>query len=89
MIKFYANMEKEIRDPTSRKFEKVFVRNNVVTFSPAVINVFLGTSDIELEEPLVDYDAITLFLTGGKLTKWSKRLPSSRMTFLYGFLHNV
>lgn len=47
-------MEKEIRDPTFSKFEKVFVRNKVVNFSPSVINVFLVTPDVGLEEPLAD-----------------------------------
>lgn len=89
IIEFYSNMEKEIRDPASSKFEKVCVRNKIISFSAAVINDFLGTPDVEQEEPLDYYDEIATFLTRGRMLKWQKRMPTSSMTSLYHFLHTI
>lgn len=61
----------------------------LIDFTPKIINHFLGTPNVELIDEPDDYDAINQFLTGGNITAWMERLPSSQLSSLYGFLHKV
>lgn len=82
-------MEPIIQDRGSNKYGKVFSRGRIVDFAPEILNDFLGTPNVVVEDEPNDFDAIALFLTGGKFTTWVDRLPSSRLTSFYGFLHKV
>ncbi|CAA0812525.1 Unknown protein, partial [Striga hermonthica] len=66
---FYSNLTTSVSYSSSMKFQKVFVRNGVIDFSPSVVNSILGLAEGSSLGPLTDdLDEVDLTLIGGQLT---------------------
>lgn len=90
VLEFYANLVKEINNPATDMFHKVFVRGHLFDFSPAVINEFF-----ESHCPVVDfeanYDVIIAEITAHVRCKWppAKSFPVTVLSLKSSVLHKI
>ena len=78
-------------DVKSVDYRKVYVRGNVVTFSPAVIKKFLG----RIEEPRVELevidDQVCNEITAKQVRHWPNKgkLSAGKLSVKYDILHRI
>ncbi|XP_050889977.1 uncharacterized protein LOC127095311 [Lathyrus oleraceus] len=78
-------------DVKSEDYRKVYVRGNVVTFSPAVINKFLGrTKEPQVELEVTD-DPVCKEITAKQVKHWPNRgkLSFGKLSVKYAILHRI
>ncbi|XP_050877845.1 uncharacterized protein LOC127081650 [Lathyrus oleraceus] len=78
-------------DVKSEDYRKVYVRGHVVTFSPAVINMFLGrTEEPQAELEVTDYQ-VCKEITAKQVKHWPNRgkLSAGKLSVKYAFLHRI
>lgn len=89
---FYCNLTKEADDPDSEDYHKVFVRGELLEFSPELINEFLGcTVEGEFEE-ISDWSVVSKELTDNKFEVWPhnpQTIPASKLTQIYRALFKI
>jgi hypothetical protein len=88
---FIVNLSEECADGKSREFRKVYVRGKCVTFSPSVINLYLGRADEEQPELEVTDNRICQVITAKQVRKWplKGKLVASQLSVKYAMLHKV
>ncbi|XP_050908966.1 uncharacterized protein LOC127122714 [Lathyrus oleraceus] len=88
---FIVNLSEECADGTSKEFRKVYVRGKCVTFSPSVINQYLGRADEEQPELEVTDNTICQVITAKQVRKWplKGKLVASQLSVKYAMLHKV
>jgi hypothetical protein len=89
VLEFYANLSQDIALAHSPNFQKVFVRDQVVEFSPSKLNEFLGTPNEDLEEEIIDFNSAVKSITGRKLSKWTSVFSSTHLSRINVFLHQI
>lgn len=95
----YENLVKEFvvtipdgyDDKMSADYGKVYVRGNVVTFSPTVINKFLGRIDEPQVELEVTDDQVCKEITTKQLRHWTNKgkLSAGKLSVKYAILHRI
>ena len=88
---FIVNVSEECADGKSREFRKVYVRGKCVTFSPSVINLYLGRADVVQPELEVTDNRICQVITANQVRKWplKGKLVASQLSVKYAMLHKV
>jgi hypothetical protein len=88
---FIVNLSKECADGKSREFRKVYVRGKCVTFSPSVINLYLGRPNEVHPELEVTDNTICQVITAKHVQKWplKGKLVASLLSVKYAMLHKV
>ncbi|XP_050902615.1 uncharacterized protein LOC127114756 [Lathyrus oleraceus] len=96
---FYENLVKEFvvtipdgcDDTKSVDYGKVYVRGNVVTFSPTMINKFLGRTNEPRAELEVTDDQVCKEITTKQVKHWSNKgkLFASNLSVKYATLHRI
>ncbi|XP_050920145.1 uncharacterized protein LOC127137765 [Lathyrus oleraceus] len=88
---FIVTIPEDIDDKNNKEFSKVFVRGKCITFSPTVINNFLG-SKVEGAGELEAIDnGVCREITARQVKGWpiKKHLPSAKLTVKYAILHKI
>ncbi|XP_050914610.1 uncharacterized protein LOC127129480 [Lathyrus oleraceus] len=82
---------KECADGRSKEFRKVYVRGKCVTFSPSVINQYLGRADEEQPELEVTDNTVCQVITAKQVRMWplKGKLVASQLSVKYAMLHKV
>jgi hypothetical protein len=82
---FIVNLSEECADGRSKEFRKVYVRGKCVTFSPSVINQYLGRADEEQPELEVTDNTICQVITAKQVRKWplKGKLVASQLSVKY------
>ncbi|XP_073153470.1 uncharacterized protein [Henckelia pumila] len=91
VLEFYCNLTEAVKDPRFVNYGKVYMREQIFQFSPAVINGFLWTSSVD-DAILPSLDVMTSVITGGQVTTFPahpKNLPAAKFTSLYSVLHKT
>lgn len=89
---FYCNLTRDMDDPTSDNYQKVFVRGEMLDFSPEIINEHIGSSVEGEMEDIEDWGVVAAELTGGNLTAWPSNpqtIPSGKLTKVYNVLFRI
>ena len=93
---FFSNLSSHVSDSTSGWYHQVYVRGQMVPFSPEVINKILGRSvglksSAFLEDFPTDFDLISYEITGKKVVSWpnDSRFPASSLTLKYYVLYKI
>jgi hypothetical protein len=88
---FLVNISADCDNPLSKGYKKVFVRGKKITFSPNIINTYVGRSEEPYGELEDTDDAICKSITRGKVKHWPKKgkLPTSKLTPLYPILNRI
>jgi hypothetical protein len=88
---FLVNIPEDCDNPLSKEYQKVFVRGKEISFSPDVINTYLGRSEELYPELEVTDDVICKSITGGNVNYWPKKgkLPTSKLTPMFTLLNRV
>ncbi|XP_050915923.1 uncharacterized protein LOC127131022 [Lathyrus oleraceus] len=75
----------------SKEFYKVYVRGKCITFSPTVINNFLGRKNEGAGELEVTDNQVCREITAKQVKVWSfkKHLPAGKLTIKYAILHKI
>lgn len=92
VLEFYANLERSIKNEGTPRFGQVFVRNQIVSFTPEAINEFFGTPDVEDVVVFDDFDVMAKVLSGGIVKKWpgkKEQFLAATLTSLYSILHKL
>ena len=78
-------------DVKSVDYRKVYVRGNVVTFSPAVINKFLGRTEEPQAELEVTDDQVCKEIIAKQMKHWPNRgkLSAGKLSVKYAILHGI
>ncbi|XP_050916070.1 uncharacterized protein LOC127131179 [Lathyrus oleraceus] len=78
-------------DEKSADYRKVYVRGNVVTISPAVINKFLGRAEEPQAEREVTDDQVCQEITAKQVKHWQNRgkLSTRKLSVKYAILHRI
>ncbi|XP_050890348.1 uncharacterized protein LOC127095744 [Lathyrus oleraceus] len=95
----YENLVKEFMmiipdgcdDTKSDDYGKVYVRGNVVTFSPTVINKFIGRTDEPQVELEVTNDQVCKEITTNQVRHWLNKgkLFAGKLSVKYAILHRI
>ncbi|XP_050875602.1 uncharacterized protein LOC127079236 [Lathyrus oleraceus] len=88
---FIVNIPEDIADKNSKEFCKVFVRGKCITFSPTVINKFLGRGvDGACELEATD-NKVCREITARQVKEWpsKKHLTAGKLTVKYVILHKI
>ncbi|KAH6765117.1 hypothetical protein C2S51_016366 [Perilla frutescens var. frutescens] len=67
---FYCNLTRDMDNPTSENYQKVFVRGEMIEFSPRVINEHIGSIIEGKFEEIEDYGIVATELTDGEFDYW-------------------
>ncbi|XP_050877204.1 uncharacterized protein LOC127080964 [Lathyrus oleraceus] len=88
---FIVNIPEDIVDKNSKEFCKVFVRGKCITFSPAVINNFLGRKIEGAGELEATDNEVCREITARQVKGWpiKKHLPAGKLTVKYAILHKI
>lgn len=73
VVEFYANLELSIKSKDSPRYGQVFVCNQILSFTPKVINDFFGTPDVEDVASFDDLNEMAKTLSGGLVTVWPSK----------------
>ncbi|XP_073138662.1 uncharacterized protein [Henckelia pumila] len=85
---FYCNLTEAVKDPRYLKYGKVYVRGQIFSFSPGVINRFLHTPASD-DVALPSMNEMTSFITRGQVSEFPahpKKLQAAKITSLYSVL---
>ncbi|XP_058758085.1 uncharacterized protein LOC131631304 [Vicia villosa] len=88
---FVVNLSEDCGNRRSADYRKVFVKGKCVSFSPSVINKFLGRIDetqIELE---VTDNQVCLVITSKQVKSWpmKEKVTASKLSIKYAMLHKI
>ncbi|XP_045797567.1 uncharacterized protein LOC123891708 [Trifolium pratense] len=88
---FVVNIPIGCDNPLDKEFQKVFVRGKCVTFSPSVINRFLGNSDEPHPDIDVSDNVVCRTITADKVKTWpkKKKVPAVKLTQKYAILNRI
>ncbi|XP_050918709.1 uncharacterized protein LOC127136158 [Lathyrus oleraceus] len=88
---FIVNVSEECADGKSREFRKVYVRGKCVNFSPSIINMYLGRSEVAQPELEVTDNKIYQVITANQVRKWplKGKLVASKLSVKYAMLHKI
>ncbi|XP_050916130.1 uncharacterized protein LOC127131242 [Lathyrus oleraceus] len=88
---FIVNIPKDIAYKNSKEFCKVFVRGKCITFSPTVINNFLGRRVEGVGELEATDNKVCREITARQVKGWpiKKLLPAGKLTVKYAILHKI
>lgn len=91
MKEFIVNIPEDISDKNSKEFCKVYVRGKCITFSPTVINNFLGINNEGARELEVTDNQVCREITSRQVKVWpvKKHLPVGKLTVKYAILHKI
>lgn len=92
VYEFYCNLLSGVGDVKFAKFGTVFVRDKLYEFSPAVINKFFGTPEVDNHDENPDLDMATIALTGGLMAVFPehpKKLVAAKLRSFYSILHKT
>ena len=69
----------------------MYVRGKCITFSPTVINIFLGKNNEDAGELEVTYNQVCREITAKQVKVWpfKKHLPAGKLTIKYHILHKI
>ncbi|XP_058726172.1 uncharacterized protein LOC131597493 [Vicia villosa] len=87
----YEKLIKEFVASRSVDFRKVFVRGKCVSFSPFVINKFLGRADEAQPEIEVTDNKVCQVITAKQVNSWplKEKLTASKLSIKYAMLHKI
>ncbi|XP_058740989.1 uncharacterized protein LOC131613327 [Vicia villosa] len=88
---FVVNLSEDCDNSKNADYRKVFVRGKCVSFSPSVINKFLGKTDeaqIELE---VTDNQVCQVIIAKQVKSWpmKEKLTASKLSIKYAMLHKI
>ncbi|XP_050876655.1 uncharacterized protein LOC127080377 [Lathyrus oleraceus] len=88
---FIVNIPEDISDKNNKEFCKVFVRGKCITFSPIVINKFLGRKNEGAGELEVTDNQVCREITARQVKVWpvKKHLPAGKLIVKYAILHKI
>ncbi|XP_050916711.1 uncharacterized protein LOC127131863 [Lathyrus oleraceus] len=88
---FIVNIPEDISYKNSKEFYKVYVRGKCITFSPTVINNFLGRKNEGVGELEVTDNQVCREITAKQVKVWpfKKHLPAEKLTIKYAILHKI
>ena len=92
----FLNLSSQVNDSTSGWYQQIYVRGQMVPFSPSDINKILDHS-VELKSSVypvdfpTDYDLIIYEITGKKVVSWpnDSKFPASSLTLKYYVLYKI
>ncbi|XP_058761206.1 uncharacterized protein LOC131634553 [Vicia villosa] len=88
---FVVNLYEDCGNSKSADYRKVFVRGKCVSFSPSVINKFLGrTSEAQTELEVTD-NQVCQVITAKQVKSWpmKEKLTASKLSIKYAMLHKI
>ncbi|XP_050919112.1 uncharacterized protein LOC127136617 [Lathyrus oleraceus] len=88
---FVVNIPEDIADKNSKEFYKVFVRGKCITFSPTMINKFLGRGTKGACELEATDNEVCREISARQMKEWpsKKHLPVGKLTIKYTMLHKI
>ncbi|XP_050885341.1 uncharacterized protein LOC127090059 [Lathyrus oleraceus] len=88
---FIVNIPEDIADKNNKEFCKVYVRGKCITFSPNVINNFLGRKIEGVGELEVTDNQVCREIAARQVKVWpvKKHLPAGKLTVKYVILHKI
>ncbi|XP_050890425.1 uncharacterized protein LOC127095837 [Lathyrus oleraceus] len=88
---FIVNIPEDIADKNRKEFCKVFMRGKCITFSPTVINDFLGKDNKAAGELEVTDNQVCREITARQVNVWlvKKHLSAGKLTVKYVILHKI
>ncbi|XP_058733084.1 uncharacterized protein LOC131604675 [Vicia villosa] len=88
---FVVNLSEECDNSRSTDYRKVFVRGKCVSFSPSVINKFLGRTDKAQTELEVTDNQVCQVITAKKVKSWpmKEKLTASKLSIKCAMLHKI
>ncbi|XP_058726179.1 uncharacterized protein LOC131597501 [Vicia villosa] len=88
---FVVNLSEDCGNSRSVDYKKVFVRGKCVSFSPSVINKFLGRTDEAQTELEVTDNQVCQVITAKQVNSWplKEKLTASKMSIKYAMLHKL
>ncbi|XP_058768724.1 uncharacterized protein LOC131642498 [Vicia villosa] len=88
---FLVNLSEDCENNRSVDYRKVFVRGKCVSFSPSVINKFLGRTDEAQTEMEVTDNKVCQVITAKQVNSWllKEKLTASKLTTKYAMLHKI
>ncbi|XP_050908902.1 uncharacterized protein LOC127122644 [Lathyrus oleraceus] len=88
---FIVNIPEDIADKNIKGFCKVFVRGKCITFSPNVINKFLGRSIEGAGELEATGNEVCREITARQVKEWpsKKHLPVGKLIVKYDIFHKI
>ncbi|XP_050895795.1 uncharacterized protein LOC127102471 [Lathyrus oleraceus] len=88
---FIVNILEDIANKNNKEFCKVFVRGKCITFSPIVINNFLGRKVKGAGELEATDNEVCREITARQVKGWhiKKHLPAGKLTVKYAILHKI
>lgn len=91
VLEFYANLEKYMYAEGFPRYGQVYVRGQIISFTPEAINEFCGTPNIQDIDVFNDLGELVKEITGGRLLKWFAypKLLFAALTSLYIVLHKL
>ncbi|XP_050897022.1 uncharacterized protein LOC127103824 [Lathyrus oleraceus] len=86
-----VNIPEDIADKNNKEFCKVFVRGKCITFSPTVINNFMGRKVEGAGELEATDNEVYREITARQVKGWpiKKHLPAGKLTVKYAILHKI
>ncbi|XP_058733144.1 uncharacterized protein LOC131604738 [Vicia villosa] len=88
---FVVNLSEDCGNSRSPNYRKVFVRGKCISFSPAVINKFLGRTDEAQTELEVTDNQVCQVITAMQVKSWpmKEKLTASKLSIKYAMLHKI
>ncbi|XP_050909546.1 uncharacterized protein LOC127123367 [Lathyrus oleraceus] len=88
---FIVNIPEDISGKNNKEFCKVYVRGKCITFSPNVINNFLGRNNEGAGELEATDTQVCREITAKKVKVWpfKKHLHTGKLTIKYAILHKI
>ncbi|XP_050889831.1 uncharacterized protein LOC127095142 [Lathyrus oleraceus] len=88
---FIVNIPEDISNKKSKEFCKVYVRGKCISFSPTVINNFLGRDNEGAGELEVTDNQVCREITARQMNVWpvKKHLPVGKLAVKYAILHKI
>ncbi|XP_058741115.1 uncharacterized protein LOC131613463 [Vicia villosa] len=88
---FVVNLSEDCGNSRSANYRKVFVRGKCVSFSPSVINKFLGRTDEAQTELEVTDNQVCQVITAKQVKGWpmKDKLTASKLSIKYEMLHKI
>jgi len=88
---FLVNIPNDCDNPLSRDFQKMFVKDECVNFSPDIINKFLGVTEEGAGELEATDNQVSREITANQVTTWSKKgkISSGKLSVKYAILNRI
>src|SRR3954470_6320044 len=88
---FVVNLSEDCGNSRSVDYKKVFVRGKCVSFSPSVINKFLGRTDEAQTELEVTDNQVCQVITAKQVNSWplKEKLTAIKLSIKYAMLHKI